>query len=521
MAHAAPDRTIVTAAPPLTGRGRPHVSGTIRSRFRQRLRWRLTASYALVTVVVLLSIELLLLAGGGVLVAVSLNRNDQTIMDDLNRAAASQVASLLTPGAPDLAGIDRWLRGVQSHGIVAEGERHIQVRPDASTLAKAQTLLVVLDQTGRIAGNIKQTEPPVVLAPVATLDNPEVAAIVPAALAGRDASTPFLQWLPPARIDVAVPVRDNRGAVVGALVFSTRSPLNASFAVVGKTLGLTALGLVVFGAVIGTISGYVAARQLTVRFDGMSAAAAAWGSGDFSAAIADPAEDEIALLGRRLNLMAEQLTDLIHAREQLSVVDERNRLARDLHDSVKQQAFAVSMHLATAREVYERNPSDARRHLDAAYAIARQSQQELTTIIQTLRPTELTQASFDRALDRYVAEWRAQTGIAASTKIPPEVVLPDPIEDGLFRIAQEALTNVARHSRATRVSVTLRRDAGAWLLDVVDDGAGFDLRRARRGVGLHSMRERAAALGGTCDVTSSPQGTRVSVRFPDAKPEGL
>ncbi len=521
MAHAAPDRSIVTTAPPLTGRGRPHVSGSIRSRFRQRLRWRLTASYALVTVVVLLSIELLLLACGGVFFAISLNRNDQTIIDDLNREAASQVASLLTPGTPDLAGIDRWLRGIQSNGIVAEGERHVQIRPDASILAKKQTLLLVLDQTGRIAGNIKQTAPPVVLAPVTTVGIPELASIAPAALAGRGTSTPFLQWPPSARINVAVPIRDDHGVVVGALVFSARSPLNATFGVVGKTLGLTALGLVVFGAVIGTISGYVAARQLTVRLDHITEAAAAWGSGDFSAAIADPAEDEIALLGRRLNLMTERLTDLIHAREQLSVVDERNRLARDLHDSVKQQAFAVSMHLATAREVYERKPSDARRHLDAAYDIARQSQQELTTIIQTLRPTELTQASLDRALDRYVAEWRAQTGIAAATKIPPDVVLPDPIEDGLFRIAQEALTNVARHSRATRVNVTLRRDAGAWLLDVVDDGTGFDLRRARRGVGLHSMRERAAALGGTCDVASSPQGTRVTVRFQDASPEGL
>ncbi|MGI8477812.1 MAG: histidine kinase, partial [Thermomicrobiales bacterium] len=286
-------------------------------------------------------------------------------------------------------------------------------------------------------------------------------------------------------------------------------------------LAVTAVVIVVFGAVIGTISGSVAARQLTVRLDRVSDAASAWGAGDFSAAVADRSEDELGQLGRRLNRMVEQLADLIRAREQLSVVDERNRLARDLHDSVKQQAFAVSMHLGSARELWERDPGTARERLDAAYEIARQSQQELTAIIQTLRPIELADATFERALRDHLAQWQTRTGIVVDAQIAADAPLPHPVEDALFRVAQEALTNVARQSRASRVRVGFARGGDSAMLEIADDGTGFEVRRTRPGMGMQSMRERMESLGGTFALGSDAGGTRIDVRLPLKETGGM
>lgn len=366
----------------------PGVAGIagIRPRLRQRLGWRITASNALVTIVALTVIELVLFVGAAVAVGIALNGNGGAVIEDLGRAAPA-VAPLLASGTPDATGIDRWLRQVQINGLTATADQHVQLRPDAPELAKPDTQLLVIDDNGRIVGALKQVSVPVVPQPVSSVNVPGLSNAGAAARAGRASATKFLQWPPPERLTVAVPVRSGQGAVVGALVFSARwRPLNASFAVIGRVLATTALAFVVAGAIVGTIAGYVAARPLTRRLDRMSAAAAAWGSGDFSASVADPSEDELGQLGRRLDRMAEQLADLISTRARLSAVDERNRLARDLHDSVKQQAFAVSMHLGSARAVWDRDPTAARKQLEAAYEIARQSQQELSSIIQTLRP---------------------------------------------------------------------------------------------------------------------------------------
>ncbi len=514
MALARRDRSAVSPASPQMGRGRTRAT----SGLRQRLRWRLTASYALVTVAVLAVLEVFLLLALVIGMIIVLGRNGDAVARDLQRQAVPAVAPLLSSTSPDLAAIDRWLREIQATGIVAEADREVEIRPDVSILARSQTHLLVIDRNGNLAGSIKQSSAPTALTPAATPDDRELGNAVSTALAGDGNSTPILQWPLPSRLVVAVPVAGSQGTIVGALVFTGRTPLDAWATGLARLLGTTAVAIILFGAVIGTVSGYLAARSLVVRFDRMSAAAAAWGTGDFTAAVGDGGEDEIGQLGRRLDRMAEQLASLIRTREQLSVVDERNRLARDLHDSVKQQAFAVSLHLGTARELFERDPAGARHRLDAAYAIARKTQRELTTIIQTLRPTELADSTLRHALDQYVAEWRSRTGIAASAAIVADAEFPHAVEDALFRVAQEALTNVARHSRATTVAVSLARDGDGWSLQIADDGTGFDTRRGRPGVGLQSMRERIETIGGRFALVSDRDGTRISVHIQGSEP---
>jgi NarL family two-component system sensor histidine kinase LiaS len=283
---------------------------------------------------------------------------------------------------------------------------------------------------------------------------------------------------------------------------------------------LVVLGLILFtllAGLIGTAFGFLTAHGLTRRLDRVRATAAAWGQGDFSRTIEDRSADEIGQLGRHLNRMAVQLEDLIDARQELSALNERNRLARDLHDSVKQQMFAVSMNLGAAEMLWEQDPQAARARLEAVRELVRQSQQELTTIIQALRPVQLEDKGLRLALAEHVERWQQQTGITAVFEADVDRALPLPVEEALFRIGQEALSNVARHSGATRVLVTLTARNGEASLMVRDNGLGFE-RHRRPGVGLRSMRERVEALGGEVKIESGPGGTSVIARVPE--PDG-
>jgi NarL family two-component system sensor histidine kinase LiaS len=187
------------------------------------------------------------------------------------------------------------------------------------------------------------------------------------------------------------------------------------------------------------------------------------------------------------------------------VVDERNRLARDLHDSVKQQVYAISMQLGAARALLDAG-SQAYGPVTEAERLAQQAGVELTTLIRELRPPGLERKTLDTALHDYVAQWSRQNGIAADVKVDGARSIPVPGEDTLFRVVQEALANVARHSQARHVSVELAQQGDEIALVIEDDGAGFDMGRVEKGVGLDSMRERLEAIGGRLDISSQASG---------------
>jgi signal transduction histidine kinase len=200
--------------------------------------------------------------------------------------------------------------------------------------------------------------------------------------------------------------------------------------------------------------------------------------------------------------------------QDLAVAEERNRLARDLHDSAKQQAFALSAQLDAAHSLIHRDPAAAERHLRQAEQLADTLRQELATFILELRPPALDNAGLATALHQYAAEWAQQSTINATVHVRGERVLPREVEHTLFRIAQEALANIARHSRAHAAEVRLDYTPEQVTLAIQDDGQGFDPQQISRGVGLHSMRERAALLPqGTLALdTGHGRGTRVTVQ---------
>jgi signal transduction histidine kinase len=146
-----------------------------------------------------------------------------------------------------------------------------------------------------------------------------------------------------------------------------------------------------------------------------------------------------------------------------------------------------------------------------AEQLARQAGGELTTLIRELRPPGLERKSLAVALQEYVAEWARQNGLAAEVNTTGEVSLPLSDEETLFRVAQEALANVARHSRARHVLVELSQQGEEIALVVADDGAGFETDRVEKGIGLDSMRERLEAVGGRLEISSRrSRGTKIT-----------
>jgi len=209
--------------------------------------------------------------------------------------------------------------------------------------------------------------------------------------------------------------------------------------------------------------------------------------------------------------MAEQLQNLRQARQELATLEERNRLARDLHDSVKQQIFAVSMQIGATKVLLKRDVDAAEVRLNEADKLVRQAQQELTSLIRELRPIALEGKGLVAALRELATEWTQQTDIVANLRVEGTQTLPLTIEEALFRVAQEALANVARHSKATLVQMVLTTTDDTVTLSVSDNGQGFDMsRQGHLGVGLLSMQERMEALGGEVQVESAPgKGTRI------------
>jgi signal transduction histidine kinase len=200
---------------------------------------------------------------------------------------------------------------------------------------------------------------------------------------------------------------------------------------------------------------------------------------------------------------------------ELSIVEERNRLARELHDSVSQKLFGLVLSAESAGTLVESDPAQARAELERLGALAQEAQEELRSVVFELRPAALESEGLAEALRKHVGVLRRvysrEIGLelAGTPRRSPE------LDRDVFRIAQEALQNAIRHADAGEVWLRLAATDGRLELVVADDGAGFDPADARirsRRLGLTSMEERAEAVGGTLTIESKP-GAGTTVRL--------
>jgi signal transduction histidine kinase len=310
---------------------------------------------------------------------------------------------------------------------------------------------------------------------------------------------------------------------LAALSLITREPLYAQ-----PRWGFNLALVSAAATLIGLPLGVWASRRLTRRLQRDLEVSNAWLRGNLSLRIADHTADELGLLAGQLNLLAEQLEqdeqDLDELRERnarltdqvraLAVVEERNRLARELHDSVKQHLFSLAMTASAIRTCFDAlrdKPKDLAEMISEIETTAQAAQHEMTRLIDDLRPGSLQERGLASALNDYTLLFGAREHILVYLEVQGNDALLSPsVAEALYRVAQEALHNVARHARATRADVHLRCIPEQVALTIRDNGVGFDTTQTRQGLGLANMQERMMTVGGRLTVESqSGIGTTV------------
>lgn len=224
----------------------------------------------------------------------------------------------------------------------------------------------------------------------------------------------------------------------------------------------------------------------------------------------------LSLFGNQAGLFLENAR-LNQKERRVAVLEERNRLARELHDSVTQVLFSLTLNLEAAGSIVAKNPEKASSLVTRSGEMAAEALAEMRSLIFELRPSALQEKGLAMALTNHINLFRRRQGIEVSLTLEGEDRLAPELEFCLYRVAQEALNNVTKHARARQVSVCYSVQPEMATLTVLDDGIGFDPTGARGGqsFGMLGMQERLAAVGGTLHVSSTPgQGTRIEACIP-------
>jgi signal transduction histidine kinase len=232
-------------------------------------------------------------------------------------------------------------------------------------------------------------------------------------------------------------------------------------------------------------------------------------------------EREVAVLQSLANQVAVAIENarLYEKAQRLAALQERQKLARELHDSVSQALYGIALGSRTARIALDKPEIEKEaliEPLDYVLSLAEAGLAEMRALIFELRPESLENEGVVAALTKQSDALRARHGLQIETSFCPEPQIPLEAKETLYRIAQEALHNVVKHARASRVSLFLDANERQVTLEIQDDGVGFDAQGSFPGhLGLRSMRERAERLGGEFELESAPgEGTRIGVFIP-------
>lgn len=201
--------------------------------------------------------------------------------------------------------------------------------------------------------------------------------------------------------------------------------------------------------------------------------------------------------------------------EHAAVAAERNRLARDLHDAVTQTLFATTLLAEALPKIWERDPVDGRRRLQELRDLTRGALAEMRTLLLELRPARLSEIALDDLLQQLVDAMKARIRIPVRLQMDDALQIPVDVKVAFYRIAQEALNNIAKHARAQRAEVIMRRTPTGASLLVRDDGCGFCFEHIQpQNLGLSIMRERAEGIGASLFIKTTPgDGTLISVQW--------
>ena len=302
-------------------------------------------------------------------------------------------------------------------------------------------------------------------------------------------------------------------------------------------VGFAATALVVSAAMVGGYPSADTGRTVTYLLVAAVLVALTMNSASIANRIIEQNQErgrmigELAEANRRLEASmaenAELHAQLVTQARQAGIIEERRRLAGEIHDTLAQglageihdtlaQGLAGIIAQLEAAEHNRHHPDTWPRHVAQARALARANLTDARRSVRALRPEQLEQASLPEAIGTLARTWSETSMTDAELHTTGTVVRADPgTEAAVFRVAQEALSNVTKHARATRVQITLTYLGDTLLLDVADDGTGFDTGATTGGYGLLGMRQRLSRVGGTLTVESSPgAGTILNASVP-------
>jgi NarL family two-component system sensor histidine kinase LiaS len=441
----------------------------------------------------------------------------QVFFSQMLQGISTEAAFYLKPPL-DQAGVQLWLEHKE--------ESSSEMAPLTLSPSKGGVQFIgVVDQESRIiavcgrsihclSGNI--SSPPKL--------SPEESVMLDHALQGQKAPEKISVIESNQMIFVAVPIPGSQGHVQGALFLRTKVVAPGSI-ITSKALTslLTVLSYFLRTlpvAIFMCIPLYYYSHRFSRHLRRLTAAAQRWSQGDFTATVQNNRKDEIGRLTRHLNGMAQQLQNMMEMQQELASSNERNRLARELHDTIKQQVFALNFQIAIARKLHQPEHDQLALHLAEAQNILQDIQKEMTNLIFPMRQAALKNQDLADILAIYLSRWSYQYGIfvrftADIQGQEKNFALSTRVKETFFRVAQEALSNVARHSKASYVQVIL---TVGWLyvtLRISDNGESFDYTKQKgSGMGLSSMEERIKAINGHLQITNSlPSGTEVLATY--------
>jgi NarL family two-component system sensor histidine kinase LiaS len=288
--------------------------------------------------------------------------------------------------------------------------------------------------------------------------------------------------------------------------------------------------LIVTLAVISLFLGYVAALMYQRKLDVLHLAIKQVARGNLNSRIEINGTDNIDFVYEDFNEMTdwvegkmrllqrlgeESVMQQMHSNE-AAVLEERKRLARDLHDTVSQQLFAIHMSSASLQKMLEVRPELVPGVVEQLVTMSQHAQKQMRGLIAQLRPLELEDKSLADALDQWFPVYCTQNGLQGKLDIQIHSSFSEALEHQLFLIIQEGMANVVKHAKAVHVSLALHESNHQYLLQITDDGQGFDLPQTQpTSYGLATMKERAQKLGGSGEIISRKgSGTSVKINIP-------
>ncbi|MEF2968449.1 sensor histidine kinase [Paenibacillus sp. M1] len=295
----------------------------------------------------------------------------------------------------------------------------------------------------------------------------------------------------------------------------------------GIQAGLTLLTLLLgIGAAYGFYQGYRQKRRLDLLRDALLQ----WEKGNQTGAVPELGDDEIGGLGEQLERIGKRWEEQVSSLQRLSthnaqlaeqarvsaIVEERQRLARELHDAVSQQLFAISMTATAVGRTLDRDFDRARRQVELIEEMASVAQSEMRALLLHLRPVYLEGKELSQGLTELVKELKTKVPMDLSLEMDEELNLGKGIENHLFRIIQEAMSNTLRHAKADKMEIRIHRRGDTLKVTLRDNGVGFQLDdKKQASYGLSTMQERVGEIGGSIQFITAPgQGTRIEITVP-------